>query len=185
MICRLACRVDEVKKKKKKKKEKAKLSFGDDEEDDGEDSGTCLKEEVIEQGTELTYPAPLTSPPAPPSKKAKVIKNPAVDTSFLPDRERDTRERQEREDLRRKWLKDQETLKNEDVEITYSYWDGAGHRRVVKVRPDSFTRGRALELKADHVFPPVYSARRETTSRLSSKSAVSSSQSCAVQASTI
>lgn len=70
----------------------------------------------------------------PPTKKAKVLKNPAVDTSFLPDRERDTRERQEREELRRKWLKDQETLKNEDVEITYSYWDGAGHRRVVKCK---------------------------------------------------
>lgn len=63
-----------------------------------------------------------------------MLKNPAVDTSFLPDRERDTRERQEREDLRRQWLKDQETLKNEDVEITYSYWDGAGHRRVVKCK---------------------------------------------------
>lgn len=87
--------------------------------------------------------------------------------------------------MRRKWLKDQETLKNEDVEITYSYWDGAGHRRVVKVRPDSLTRGRVLELNAERVFPPFYSARRETTSRLSSRSVVSSSQSCAVQASTI
>jgi hypothetical protein len=54
--------VDEV-KKKKKKKEKAKLSFGDDEEDEGEDSGTCLQEEVIERGPELTYPGPLTSRP--------------------------------------------------------------------------------------------------------------------------
>jgi hypothetical protein len=87
----------------------------------------------------LTAAAPCcasaSAPPLePPSKKAKVLKNPAVDTSFLPDRERDTRERQEREELRRKWLKDQETLKNEDVEITYSYWDGAGHRRVVKCK---------------------------------------------------
>lgn len=62
------------------------------------------------------------------------MKNPTVDTSFLPDRDREARERFEREELRVQWLKDQEKLKNEEVEITYSYWDGAGHRRVVSVR---------------------------------------------------
>jgi protein FAM50 len=66
-------------------------------------------------------------------KRAKFTKNPTVDTSFLPDREREQREAFEREELRRQWIKNQETIKAEDIEITYSYWDGAGHRRVVSV----------------------------------------------------
>lgn len=56
--------------------------------------------------------------------------------------------------MRRKWLKDQETLKNEDVEITYSYWDGAGHRRVVKVRPDSLTVVEPLSSRLSVYSPP-------------------------------
>ena len=56
-----------------------------------------------------------------------------MDTSFLPDREREERERKEREELRQEWLKKQEELKAEDVEITYSYWDGSGHRKSVTV----------------------------------------------------
>jgi len=56
-----------------------------------------------------------------------------VDTSFLPDREREERERIEREELRKEWLAQQERLKTEVVEITYSYWDGSGHRKSVEV----------------------------------------------------
>lgn len=68
------------------------------------------------------------------TKKTKLGKNPAVDTSFLPDREREEQERREREDLRKEWLKNQEELKKEDIEIVYSYWDGSGHRKSVTVR---------------------------------------------------
>jgi protein FAM50 len=68
-----------------------------------------------------------------PIKKPKLGKNPAVDTSFLPDREREEAERKEREELRQEWLRKQEELKNEDIEITYSYWDGSGHRKSVMV----------------------------------------------------
>lgn len=67
------------------------------------------------------------------STRTKSIKNPAVDTSFLPDRDREEQERRMREDLRRKWLKEQETIKNEEIEVTYSYWDGSGHRKSVTV----------------------------------------------------
>jgi hypothetical protein len=44
-------------------------------------------------------------------KKSKVGKNPDVDTSFLPDKEREEEERQERERLRREWLALQEKIK--------------------------------------------------------------------------
>jgi protein FAM50 len=56
-----------------------------------------------------------------------------VDTSFLPDREREEEERREREKLRQEWLQQQEKIKDEDIEVTYSYWDGTGHRRSVMV----------------------------------------------------
>lgn len=65
--------------------------------------------------------------------KKKLRKNPNVDTSFLPDREREEAERKERERLRVEWLQRQEELKNEEIEIVYSYWDGSGHRKSVTV----------------------------------------------------
>ena len=39
-----------------------------------------------------------------------------------------------REELRQKWSAKQELIKNEEIDITYSYWDGSGHRRVVRMR---------------------------------------------------
>lgn len=66
------------------------------------------------------------------TKKAN-LKNPAVDTSFLPDREREEADRLAREELRQTWLRQQEEMKKEVIEITYSYWDGSGHRSSVTV----------------------------------------------------
>ena len=71
-------------------------------------------------------------------KKKKLSKNPNVDTSFLPDREREEAERRERERLRVEWLAKQEEMKAEDIEITYSYWDGSGHRKSVTVSVQFF-----------------------------------------------
>jgi len=70
----------------------------------------------------------------PPQKKKKMGKNPDVDTTFLPDREREERERQEREHLRQQWREEQEKIKSELIDITYSYWDGAGHRRTLTLK---------------------------------------------------
>jgi protein FAM50 len=61
------------------------------------------------------------------------LKNPAVDTSFLPDRDREEKDRLAREELRQEWLKKQETMKAEAIEIIYSYWDGSGHRKSLTV----------------------------------------------------
>ncbi|KAM7439422.1 Protein fam50a [Porites harrisoni] len=102
-------------KKKKQKKIKAKtssaLSFN-------------LEEEEVDEDSE----------PVVPLKKKKPGKNPDVDTSFLPDREREEMERKEREHIRQEWVEKQEKIKNEGVEITYSYWDGSGHRRTLKMK---------------------------------------------------
>ncbi|KZS91115.1 XAP5-domain-containing protein [Sistotremastrum niveocremeum HHB9708] len=111
---REAARSDELKEEKRVKKRKkvatSKLSFAVDDDENAEESKDS------DDG---------------PSKKAKFRKNPSVDTSFLPDREREEEERRERERLRKEWIKKQEDMKNEEFEITYSYWDGSGHRKSV------------------------------------------------------
>lgn len=77
-----------------------------------------------------------------PAKRPKSRKNPNVDTSFLPDREREEAERRQREELRQEWLRKQEEMKREEIEITYSYWDGSGHRKSVVVSTLSLVRYR-------------------------------------------
>ena len=132
---------DEQKKTKKRKKtQKATLSFALD--DEGEEQETSAN------GTGSNSPAPGSGADEDGKlmKKAKLGKNPAVDTSFLPDREREDVERKEREELRQEWLRKQEELKNEDIEITYSYWDGSGHRKSVTVRGHLTTRNDAISL---------------------------------------
>lgn len=116
---------DETKKvKKRKKAAKATLSFAMDDDDEDHHS----------QGSEPSKPKhDEHDDDEPPVKRAKLKKNPNVDTSFLPDREREEAERKERERLRVEWLEKQDQLKNEDIEITYSYWDGSGHRKTVTV----------------------------------------------------
>ncbi|XP_046402127.1 protein FAM50 homolog [Ischnura elegans] len=69
----------------------------------------------------------------PPVRK-KIRKNPDVDTSFLPDREREEEENRLREELRQEWASKQASLKEEEIDITFSYWDGSGHRRTVRMK---------------------------------------------------
>ncbi|OWM80372.1 protein XAP5 CIRCADIAN TIMEKEEPER [Punica granatum] len=99
--------------KKRKIKGNSRLSFVDDIDDQSEE------EETVE-------PKRLG--------QSKLSKDPTVETSFLPDSEREAEEQAERERLRKQWLLEQEQIRNEPLEITYSYWDGAGHRRVIQVR---------------------------------------------------
>ncbi len=109
-------------KKRKKSAKATKLSFAlDDDDGDTADStsGTATPSNGTSAETQL--------------QRKKFCKNPTVDTSFLPDREREDAERREREQLRQEWLKRQEDMKKEEIEITYSYWDGSGHRRSVVV----------------------------------------------------
>ncbi|KAF9053870.1 XAP5-domain-containing protein [Hymenopellis radicata] len=111
---------DDTKKlKKRKKAAKATLSFAMDDEGDADSSSapTPSNNNEDEDG--------------PPAKRGKFRKNPNVDTSFLPDRDREEAERRERERLRQEWLQRQEEIKQESVEVTYSYWDGSGHRKSV------------------------------------------------------
>lgn len=120
---------DEQKKVKKRKKvAKSTLSF-------------ALDDEVGEEGVDTQSPRGDDADEERSSKRSKSRKNPNVDTSFLPDREREEQERKEREQLRQEWILKQEEMKGEEIEIVYSYWDGSGHRKSVKV---SFARLKLL-----------------------------------------
>ncbi|XP_058467895.1 protein FAM50 homolog isoform X2 [Malaya genurostris] len=67
-------------------------------------------------------------------KIKKIRKNPDVDTSFLPDREREEMDNTLREELRQEWAMKQATLKDQEIMITFSYWDGSGHRKCVTMK---------------------------------------------------
>ena len=64
--------------------------------------------------------------------------NPEVDTSFLPDVDREEAENRLREQLRLEWVARQERTRMEDIEVTYSYWDGTGHRRSTHMKKGLF-----------------------------------------------
>ncbi|XP_019881392.1 protein FAM50 homolog [Aethina tumida] len=110
--------------KNKQKKQIQALSFdinedsnGEDNEDEDFESKGCKRE--TEHEIKLTK---------------KIKKDPNVDTSFLPDREREEEENRLREELRQQWAEQQQKLKEEEIDITFSYWDGSGHRRTVRVK---------------------------------------------------
>ena len=100
-----AARAKPVEVKRKKVQEKVVVSF-DLEDDGGEEDHSEPK------GNRKTEAAPSSSSPfgdgdvdseASANKKKKMLKDPLVDTSFLPDREREERERRERERLQEEW----------------------------------------------------------------------------------
>ncbi|KAK4510080.1 uncharacterized protein ATC70_006249 [Mucor velutinosus] len=112
--------LSDEKRKKKKKKQPLKLSFAgdDEEEEEAEDEQQGDKRASDKEDDKQV-------------KKRRMLKDPTIDTSFLPDREREEKERIEREQLRREWIAKQEEIKNEKINITYSFWDGSGHRKMV------------------------------------------------------
>ncbi|KAF9104091.1 hypothetical protein BGX29_002468 [Mortierella sp. GBA35] len=125
--------------KKKAKKVISKLSFADDEEEEeqaDEDAATKKGKRRADDNNddESTTSSSPTGTAAPALKKSKFGKDPNIDTSFLPDREREEEERKAREELRQEWLKKQQEIKNETIQITYSYWDGSGHRKEVECK---------------------------------------------------
>jgi protein FAM50 len=134
------CREVEARRKKLaklEKKRKSKLSFAfDDEGEDTSEPGTPSANEssakpsrsasVLENDDDSTT---ITM-----RKRIKLGKDPTVNTSFLPDREREEQERIMNEIKREEWLKRQEEIKAETVEIQFAYFDGLSHLGSVTVK---------------------------------------------------
>ena len=153
-------RDDAKKAKKRKKTAKATLSFAMD--DEGDDDGDLNDDNSRQNDQDDRDESP--------AKRKKLKKNPNVDTSFLPDREREEAERKERERLRLEWLGKQEQMKKEDIEVVYSYWDGSGHRKSVTV---SFTGTTCLG-NISCLLKFMASARKAMISVVSLKNVVNS-----------
>nr|POE79099.1 protein xap5 circadian timekeeper [Quercus suber] len=84
-------------------------------------------------------------------RHGKYGKDPTVETSFLPDRgDEDTLSEQ---------------IRNEPLQITYSYWDGAGHRRVLQVRKGD-TIGEFLRAVQQQLAPEFQEIRTTSVENL-------------------
>eukprot|EP00184_Porphyridium_aerugineum_P002277 CAMPEP_0184697464 /NCGR_PEP_ID=MMETSP0313-20130426/4428_1 /TAXON_ID=2792 /ORGANISM="Porphyridium aerugineum, Strain SAG 1380-2" /LENGTH=341 /DNA_ID=CAMNT_0027156271 /DNA_START=35 /DNA_END=1060 /DNA_ORIENTATION=+ len=89
----------------------------------------------------------------------KLGKNPNVDTSFLPDRDRDLASKVMREKLKQEWMQEQERIKNEEIQITYSFWDGTGHRKTTTCTKGT-SIGKFLAI-AQQKFPQIHNVGTE------------------------
>lgn len=135
------------KRRKRKIRGNSRLSFSDDFENgsDEDDDNKNLEPKKLGRG--------------------KLGKDPTVETSFLPDSEREAEEQAERERLKRQWLWEQEQIRNEPLEITYSYWDGAGHRRVIQARKGD-TIGEFLRAVQQQLAPEFREIRTTSVENL-------------------
>ena len=78
------------------------------------------------------------------AKRVRVGKDPTADTAFLPDASRDSAEAAAAERARADFAAQHEAARRERIEITYSWWDGTGHRRTITV-PKGASVGRFLQ----------------------------------------
>mmetsp|Transcript_1967 Transcript_1967/g.3657 ORF Transcript_1967/g.3657 Transcript_1967/m.3657 type:complete len:330 (+) Transcript_1967:119-1108(+) len=135
---------ERAKKRAKKKKVTARLSFEDEEEEEDEDEDTTKKAKL---------------------KWGSVGKNPHVVTGFLPDKDREEDERALREKLKEEWEQKQQLVKDELLEVTYSYWDGAGHRKTLRVRKGD-TIGAFLRKVRDQLSPDYREMRNASVDQM-------------------
>ena len=68
------------------------------------------------------------------TKRARSLKDPGAETSFLPDREREMHRRRAEERLKREWEAQREAQRNETVQIVFSFWNGSGTRRQLDIK---------------------------------------------------
>jgi len=95
----------------------------------------------------------------------RLTKNPDAETDFLPDRNRDEELQRQRELITAEWLEEQKVIKQELLEVTYSFWDGSGHRKVIRVTKGTTIGKFLMEVKSqlDPEFPEL---RKTSADRL-------------------
>lgn len=155
--------------KRAKAEQKNKLSFGDDfDDDDNEGEGQEVDDmapKVVPRAPAQSAGAPAAATPPPERRYATLGKDPTVRADFLPDRDRDRKEEELRAALRKEWALQQAAIKAEPLGITYSYWNGSGHRRQVTVRKGD-TIGAFLKAVQEQLAPQFREIRTATSSGL-------------------
>ncbi|OON14780.1 XAP5 protein [Opisthorchis viverrini] len=131
---------------KKTKLQPSLLSFADDEDVEADDEADCKPVKVLQvdptksESSNSVVESEEADPDANQTaeeiatKRRRLGMNPTVDTSFLPDVDRDAEEKRLRDELRQQWVEKQAAIKEEEISITYSYWDGSGHRKQVRMK---------------------------------------------------
>uniref|UniRef100_A0A1B0G884 Protein FAM50 homolog n=1 Tax=Glossina morsitans morsitans TaxID=37546 RepID=A0A1B0G884_GLOMM len=129
------------KNKQKRQIQALSFCFSDDIEDEEEDEENLEKDSHADHKEDKEVQQPekrkwtdINPNDEQSAAKKKIYKNPDVDTSFLPDREREEQDNRLREQLRQEWVMQQAALKDQEIPITFSYWDGSGHRRSVVMK---------------------------------------------------
>eukprot|EP00921_Rhytidocystis_pertsovi_P008193 GHVQ01013475.1.p1 GENE.GHVQ01013475.1~~GHVQ01013475.1.p1 ORF type:complete len:363 (+),score=67.53 GHVQ01013475.1:675-1763(+) len=116
---------------------KSKLSFACHDDDDEEvvDELPCnIKATTTATATVTTSDTAVSVP----ILKGKYLgKDPTVNTEFLSDPEREQRMCEETDKLIKEYYDQEEKSQGELLEVTYSYWDGSGHRRVARIKKGS------------------------------------------------
>eukprot|EP00042_Codosiga_hollandica_P059044 m.900188 g.900188 ORF g.900188 m.900188 type:complete len:347 (+) comp60040_c0_seq4:11-1051(+) len=114
--------------KKKAVQATGALSFAldEDEDDDADDDERSSKSQKSK--------AASSSAEDPSAKRKRFGKDPSVDTSFLPDKDRQEAERLAHERKLDELRAKREAVKQEKIMITYSYWDGSGNRRQIELK---------------------------------------------------
>ena len=119
---------------------RAKLSF-DDEDEGGEEEGEEGGEPAAAgaavadpAGETAAGPAATAAAAPPPPPAGGVGKDPTAATHFLPDATREAEEAALRASLRAEFEAKRAAARAAPLEVVYSFWDGAGHRRAVTVK---------------------------------------------------
>ncbi|XGW02202.1 hypothetical protein V3C99_014333 [Haemonchus contortus] len=66
--------------------------------------------------------------------KKRLGMDPTIDTSFLPDKDREAEIEKKKVELAAIWRAQQEREKNEEITVAFAYWDGSSHRKNLKVK---------------------------------------------------
>ena len=151
IIAKTEARAVESRKRaaKKRKANSSFLSFGgsdddssssDDDTNEKDDAGSSSSSNTSSNTTNKTTKTNTNT-----NKRSKIMKCSDVDTSFLPDRDRRVQDESLRTKLKKEYEERQRQLKQQKLEITYSWWDGSGHRRTIQV-PQGTSIGEFLEL---------------------------------------
>ena len=151
IIAKTEARAVESRKRaaKKRKANSSFLSFGgsdddssssDDDTNEKDDAGSSSSSNTSSNTTHKTTKTNTNT-----NKRSKIMKCSDVDTSFLPDRDRRVQDESLRTKLKKEYEERQRQLKQQKLEITYSWWDGSGHRRTIQV-PQGTSIGEFLEL---------------------------------------
>jgi protein FAM50 len=131
--------------KRAKAEQRLKLSFADDDDEEQDDEndrrdddgkGTLKQPDRHKSDLDLNNYNDDNGTNHPQQQKRKFAtlgKDPTVTTAFLPDKDRDCQEEELRQQLAKEWELQQAAIKSEPLEITYSYYNGTGHRRKIQV----------------------------------------------------